>query len=316
MILPISVIIPTMNRPNSLDKTLRTMAEACDIPQEIIVVDQSGDEITRNENCKVLNSYECIPSKIYIYQQIPSSTKARNNGLTRASNDIVVFSDDDVEVPIDVFTNISHLMRDENIVLIAGIDELDQQSKTHVGYFLGTKSYFNRKIGHVTFSMLSRYPDNINTQVETQWAQGYFFVVRKCYLDKWNIKWDENLTSYAYAEDLDFTYTYYKCARKEGLRCILDPSVHVKHLATLEFRVPSVKSIYMYIVNRKYLSHKHKMGVMGVLGRNWCEFWRFIQHVISRQHPRIFFKAYLCKFKYSKDIKNGKLDYDKFMNSK
>ena len=138
-------------------------------------------------------------------------------------------------------------------------------------------------------------------------------MVRKSCLDRWKIRWDENLTSYAYAEDLDFSYAYYKAARKSGYRCIIDPSVHVKHLATLEYRVPSAKSTYMYIVNRKYLAHKHHMGLWGVLCRNWCELWRFVEQFVGHKDYKTFLSAYVCKFKFAKDINAGNLDYDKFM---
>lgn len=313
MILPISVIIPTMNRPESLDRTLNYMASATDIPQQIIVVDQSQNKEVRKRNEELLNGYENIESKVFVFQQTPSLTKARNNGYAKATNEIIICSDDDVDVPVDIFTNVAQLMQDEKVAMIAGIDELTQQSKTNVGYFLGTKSFFNRRIGHVTSSMLGRYPDNISVQVETQWAQGYFFVIRKSCLDRWKISWDENLTSYAYAEDLDFSYAYYKAARKSGCRCIIDPSVHVKHLATLEYRVPSAKSTYMYIVNRKYLAHKHHMGLMGVLCRNWCELWRFVEQFVGHKDYKTFLSAYVCKFKFAKEINAGKLDYDKFM---
>lgn len=313
MILPISVIIPTMNRPESLDRTLKCIAEATDVPQQIVVVDQSQNEETQELNKAVLAKYNKIKSQVYEYQQITSLTKARNLGLSLATSEILVFSDDDVDTPAFIFSNIASLMQDEKVAMIAGLDDLTQQSKTNIGYFLGTKSYVNRKIGYVTSSMLSRYPDNVTSQIETQWAQGYFFVVRKSCLNRWQIRWDENLTSYAYAEDLDFSYAYYKQAKKEGLRCILDPSVHVKHLATLEYREPCTKSTYMYIVNRKYLAHKHRMGFIGVLGRNWCEFWRFVERVVGRKEPKTFLKAYLCKFKYGKEINAGNLDYEKFM---
>lgn len=313
MILPITVIIPTMNRPESLGRTLKCMAEAKDVPQQIIVVDQSQDDGICSQNKRILDGFEIIPSRVYEYQQKPSSTKARNIGLSKANNEILVFSDDDVDVHKDTFTNIAYLMEEKSLAMIAGIDELTQKSQTNVGYLLGTKSFFKRKIGHVTCSMLGRYPDSISAQTDTQWAQGYFFVVRKSCIERWNLKWDENLTSYAYAEDLDFSYSYYKCAKREKLRCVIDPMVTVKHLATLEFRVPSMRSLYMYIVNRKYLAYKHGMGFKGVIGRNWCEFWRFIQQMIHRQEPKIFLKAYFCKFKYAKEINAGHLDYDKFM---
>ena len=313
MELPITVIIATMNRPESLCRTLKGMAEAKDVPQQIIVVDQSQNEEVCSQNKHILDSFNTISSRVYVYQQKPSLTKARNLGFSKADNEILVFSDDDVDVHNDTFTNIATLMEDSSIAMIAGLDELTQKSQTNVGYLLGTRSFFNRKIGHVTYSMLGRYPDRISTQTDTQWAQGYFFVVRKSCVDRWHLRWDENLTSYAYAEDLDFSYSYYKQAKNESLRCIIDPIITIKHLATLEYRVSSVKSLYMYIVNRKYLACKHGMGFKGIIGRNWCEFWRFLQQVIQQQNPKTFLMAYLCKFKYAKEINAGHLDYDKFM---
>ncbi|WP_321424538.1 glycosyltransferase [uncultured Bacteroides sp.] len=303
-----------MNRPDSLDRTLKFMAEANDKPQQIVVVDQSQDADVQMQNQKVLDSYkDVIPSLVYEHQQAKSLTKARNLGLTKATNEILAFTDDDIDVNTDTFTNVAFIMSEQKIAMIAGIDEYTQQSSTDIGYILGTKSYRNRKIGHVTHSMLGRYPDNIKIQTETQWAQGYFFVVRKSLMKQWGTKWDENLTSYAYAEDLDFSYGYYKKAHAEGLRCVIDPRVKVKHLATLEYRIPGANSIYMYVINRAYLSHKHKMGVFGHIESNWCDFWRLVERIVKKQQSAEFFHAIYCKYKYRSEIYSGKLDYEKFM---
>lgn len=316
MHLPISLIIPTMNRPESLDRTLKFIAEA-DTPKQIIIIDQSQKEEYLLANREVVNKYHNAFENVVVkYQEIPSLTKARNYGYTFVTEEIVVFSDDDVDVRKDTFANIWKLMQNECLAMIAGIDELTERSDTNIGYVLGTKSFKNRKIGHVTNSMLGRYPDEIMEQITTQWAQGYFFVVRKSLMDRWGIRWDENLTSYAYAEDLDFSYGYYKHACVDGCNCVLDPSVKVKHLATLEFRIPSVKSTYMYIINRAYLSHKHKMGPTGRLASSWCNFWRFVQCLINRQDAKTFLSAIMCEYKYRNEIYAGYLDYDKFMNNK
>ncbi len=314
MILPISLVIPTMNRPESLVRTLDFIAKGKDVPAQVVVVDQSQNIELQNKNQEVLNGFSGVFSQInYEYQEVPSLTKARNRGLEAVKNEIVVLADDDIDVNAETISNVYEIFHDSKIAMIAGIDELTSKSSTNIGYILGTKSIRNRKIGHVTKSMLGRYPDCINGQIETQWAQGYFFAVRKSLMDKWQCRWDENLTSYAYAEDLDFSFNYYKHAKAEGLKCVLDSRVSVKHLATLEFRIPSEKSIYMYIVNRVYLSHKHKMGFYGNIASAWCNFWRLVQNVVSRQQPGVIAKAWLASIKYHKEIIEGNLDYDKFM---
>lgn len=317
MIVPISLVIPTMNRPDSLERTLDFIAKGKDVPAQVIVVDQSQNIELQNKNQEVLNGFSGVFSQInYEYQAVPSLTKARNRGLEFVTNDIVVFADDDIDVNADTISNVYEIFQDSKIAMIAGIDELTSKSSTNIGYILGTKSIRKRKIGHVTKSMLGRYPDCINGQIETQWAQGYFFAVRKSLMDKWQCRWDENLTSYAYAEDLDFSFNYYKHAKAEGLKCVLDSRVSVKHLATLEFRIPSEKSIYMYIVNRAYLSHKHKMGFYGNIASAWCNFCQLMRRVVSGNQPKVFINALKASLLYRKEIRNGQLNYDKYLNQK
>ena len=124
---------------------------------------------------------------------------------------LLVCSDDDVEVYADTLKNVYDLFQNPQIPMIAGLDDCAAKSTSKIGYLLGTKSFFKRKIGHVTASMLGRFPaQQVKGEVDTQWAMGFFFAVRTPLLKKWNIKWDENLTGYAYAEDLDFSYSYYK----------------------------------------------------------------------------------------------------------
>lgn len=311
---PVTIIIPTMNRPDSLERTLAQIADGTMQPRQAVIIDQSPDESVRVGNLRVTEKFKSLFVDIgYVYQQVASLTKARNEGLRHADNDIIIFADDDIDVDPDTVANVYDLMQDKTIAMIGGLDRLTRHSESNVGYLLGTKSYLRRNIGHVTRSMLGRYPDNIAGQTETQWAQGYFFVVRKSLIEKWDCSWDENLTSYAYAEDLDFSFSYFKHAKAAGLKCILDPRVIVEHLATLEYRIPGAKSLYMYIINRKYLSHKHKMGVRGEIASAWCNLWRLVEHMVKRQQPKVFAKAWIQSFRYRKEINAGHLDYDKFM---
>ena len=94
--------------------------------------------------------------------------------MKRASNNIIVFSDDDVDVKPNTFLNITEIMKDLEIAMIAGIDSntpLSEGSK--LGYIFGTKSYSKRYMGHVTSSMLGRFPISVTESVDTEWAMGF-----------------------------------------------------------------------------------------------------------------------------------------------
>lgn len=310
-LLPISVLIPTMNRTESLRNTVLSYLSCEYIPSQIVIIDQSTKETDRVKNQRFIHSLSTICEIQWVYQEVPSLTAARNTAFSFAKNEIIVFSDDDIEVEKVTLQRVFSLMKRSEIAMIAGINlnSIGVKSKTryYMGYLLGTKSFRHRKGGYVTLSMLGRYPVAIKGEIPTQWAMGYFFVVRKSLVSHWGLKWDENLTSYAYAEDLDFSYSYYKKAKTEHLKCVLNDRVKVKHLASKEYRIPSRKSTFMYVLNRAYLSKKHKMGWRSCFMMNWCNFWIFMERVIQHQNPRDMFDACVYLRKHRKEVLRGNL---------
>ena len=201
----ISLLIPTVNRPNSLKSTLESYFFFFFVPNQVIVVDQSTSIEHQEINRTTLQLFSRYSECLYFHLDHPSSTEARNLALSNATGEIIVFSDDDIEVYPDTLANVKEKMADPCIAMIAGLDDNSKQSHSRAGYLLGTKSFAKRNQGHVTRSMLGRYPPNVKGEVPTEWAMGYFFVVRAALVRKFGISWDEKLTSYGDAEDLDFS---------------------------------------------------------------------------------------------------------------
>jgi len=297
----IAVLIPTMNRPQSLKRTLAALMAGYTLPRHIVVVDQSKDSATRIENMSIVDKYKTTVKTTYYYQDTPSLTKARNHAMGLADEDILIFSDDDVDVKKDTITNVQRIMSDNQISMIAGLDELTPPSNSIIGYFMGTKSFRRRNTGHVTGAMLGRFPEHIFGTQKTEWAMGFFFAIRKSLAVKWGLEWDEKLISYAYAEDLDFSYSYFKKSREDGLMCVTNDSVVVQHLASKEYRIPSHKHIMMYIINRAYLLYKHNMSKTDELLMNWCNFCFLIQSKISGQN----YQDYKDAIKRLKEVKSA-----------
>lgn len=308
-ILPISLLIPTMNRPNGLERTLRSYLSADAWPSHIVIVDQSEDDLTKRLVEKISIDYPTISIE-YLYQSLPSLTCARNNAFRLSQNEIIVFSDDDVDVYHDTLYHVYDIMSSSDVAMLAATNDEENGKSSPIGFFVGTRSFPKRKRGHVTKSVLGRYPDSVKGSISTEWAMGYFFAVKKSLVEKWQIKWDENLTSYAYAEDLDFSYTYFKKSRNEKLKCILDERVHVRHLASREYRVPSRKSTYMYVLNRAYLSHKHEMGISSRFAIAWCDFFRLLFRILKKENPSDMIDAQKYLRRHRKEIQRGKLYYN------
>lgn len=307
--LPISVVIPTMNRIKSLTRTISCLLSKSYIPNQIIIIDQSTSRSDREYIKKYLFKYEYLIDVIYKEQSFASSTKARNDGVSLCKNDIIIFSDDDVDVNDDTLQNLYEFMLDKNIAMVAGINENSKHSNSKWGYLFNTKSYKYRRRGYVTSSMLGRYPEFIVGEVPTMWAMGYFFSIKKSLANKWGVKWDENLKGYAYAEDLDYSFSYFKNAQREELRCLLTDKVKVKHLGSQEYRINNVRRVKMFIINREYLSYKHHMGTLSRIAMRWSNFGYFIYSIIQRQNPIIWISTqYQCDRKRDK-IKKGDLRY-------
>lgn len=318
--LKVSVLIPTMNRCRSLDITLKHLAMGAVKPYEIIIVDQSIRE-SADKNRNIIQKYYKEPIHYkYIYLNRPSLTAARNIAIAEATGDILCFSDDDVEVyPLTLKCIVDLMEKDPQIALIGGLDDNAPQSKSKIGYLFGTKSWKNRKIGHMTLSILGRYPAHVTGEVSTQWAMGYFFCVRKKYLDTFKtdgeaLRFDELLTGYAYAEDLDFTYRYYKQADRLGLKCILSDQVRVKHLVDQEYRIPNRKAVFKYICNRAYLAHKFGKGtnkeLLYRIAMSWTNFWIYIFHIIRHDNAKDYHDAIKWLRSHRKEVYRGYIKYD------
>ena len=306
-ILPISVLIPTMNRPKALRRTVMTYLNADDIPAQFVIVDQTQSPELREEMNALMEEMRAYTEVTYVYREQPSSAVARNVATDYANQDLILFSDDDIDVYPDSLGKIFNIMADENIALLSGWDDLAGKSNSNIGYFFGTKSYKNRKIGHVTASMLGRYPDELNGLVDTQWAMGGFLTVRKSLVKKWNILWDENMTGYALSEDLDYSYQYVAAAKAEGMKCYISGDLPFSHLASMEYRITSKKIAYVNIINRAYLGFKHQDKPKYWLAMAWTNIWRILEHFVKRRNGWDMLYATFLVYKYRDKIRAGKL---------
>lgn len=216
---PISVVIPTYNRPNALFDTIRSICSGNVIPDEIIVVDQTVPPVEFPQELQAM--MHTGPLQV-LHADTPSLTKSRNIGLKRAKNEIVLFCDDDILMGGGVMQALYDDMCDNHIALVAGIHYKDNILfagtqdciwKSVISSMIGVKKFW-RKDGYVIHSsMRGRYASGISKMARTEWAMGYFFCIKKSICMENNIYFDENLIRYAYAEDLDFSYRYCKIAK-------------------------------------------------------------------------------------------------------
>lgn len=311
----VSIIIPTMNRTDSLARTLEVLMRSNQIPTQVIIIDQSTDSNVQTMIRSTVMQYKDLTEMKYVFQPYPSSAAARNLGISHVSNPICIFMDDDVDVHVDTLKKVYDIfMENEKISMLGGLNELQSMGVKggNLGYLFFKKSYKNRKIGCVTRGMYGRYPVHVTGRVDTQWAMGYFFAVRTDLMNEWNVRFDENLTGYSYGEDLDFTYTFYKNSKAQGYSCILDSTVYVKHNHTNEWRIPPRKETFMQVFNREYFSYKHFQGPFSRLFTRWSNFGTLLERIVNKPRASMdVLEAQIYCDLYRKKIKLGEFPYNK-----
>lgn len=279
----ISLIIPTYNRFDCLSNTLESLIKCSVLPNEVIISDQNEPELFGRiekeiAKCKAKVSEVPIVWK-HVYCKKIGSSVSRNKGLNAATGDILVFTDDDVLYPEHFFKNVLSVMTDERIAMIGGVNYKFFPSKriNLLKRMVLTMAGLNgtvRNKGSVSFGVFGNYPSSFDKAIPTEWAMGYCMVFRKEPFRKSGLHFDEKLTKYAYGEDLELTYLFYRWCRKNGFRCILTPDVGVYHMASNENRLNRELSYLKVFVNRKYINnvfHGNSVLHKALLAySNWC----------------------------------------------
>lgn len=301
----ISLIIPTRNRIEVLMRTIESILSKDNIPDEIIIIDQSDKPISID-----INSLKTYTTIRLIYQEVPSLTKARNRGISEAKNNILLFCDDDIILLNDCIERICFYMED-NVALIAGNDQLTkkQAGKFDIEELISSiffKGKINSKKGYVCRrGCVGRYPRTDKT-IETEWAMGYFFAIRKDVAVEANIMFDENLLTYAYAEDLDFSFRYYNEAKRRGYKTLLPIDVLLEHKVVSVGRIPGEKASYMYVIHRYYLSQK-LFGRINILALFWSDIYEILRRIFHRGNPSFIIKAHIKAIRNIDALRAGKI---------
>ena len=100
----VSVIIPTYNRCEDLNKLLHSIMESCYPDVEVIVVDNASTDATKS----VVSSYcsKDIPLH-YVYSNVNlNAGGGRAEGVRHAEGDYYLFIDDDNEIAPDMIAEL------------------------------------------------------------------------------------------------------------------------------------------------------------------------------------------------------------------
>lgn len=103
----ISIIISTKNRPTDLKIALDSIISQLRIPDQLILVDQSSEQISESSLFLICNKMKerCVIEYIH-NKNISGLVEAKNVGVSRSTGDILCFLDDDIVLEPEYFSHI------------------------------------------------------------------------------------------------------------------------------------------------------------------------------------------------------------------
>ena len=254
MSLSLTIVIPTLNRKQYLESTLRDLEEQ-DYPDfNIVIIDQSDEVYNYNIPSKIASKVRVIP------QLEKSASKARNNGLLNSVGDIVLFLDDDIIIDNRSFlsNHCRHYVRNDCPGVSGAILEMDKKFRSN-----RHQLSLNPRFGWLFF------PINYSKAclIGNGWA-GNLSVRRE-----WALKiggMDENYVKGAFREESDFCS---RLVKKYGL-LQFDPDAFIVHIGA------SSGGLRTFGKEKVVRGRHHFNGFFYYLLRN-VRLWDYPLHILS-----------------------------------
>jgi glycosyltransferase involved in cell wall biosynthesis len=250
--IPVSAVIATRNRTESLRRMLQSMAAQTEVPTEIIVVDASTDAATEQ-----LCATEKVGEKLirYIKSPIAGAAAQRNIGTANASHPFVWFLDDDVILEPDCLGRLwKAISGDERIggvnAMIVNQSYRQPGRISRVVYALlngrAERSYAGRCIGPA-INFLPEDRDDLPEIVPIEWLNTTCTIYRAAALP--NPPFSNHFIGYSLMEDLALSLAVGKTWQLANVRAarVFHDSQPGEHKAVAH------DIVRMGLVNRYYI---------------------------------------------------------------
>jgi GT2 family glycosyltransferase len=115
-VVPISVAITTLGRPEALARCLASLAAGSALPAEVVVVDQSRDAGAH----PVVEAAEGLPDVLHVAQDAIGLSLGQNTAVARTTHPVVAVLDDDCVADVDWIERVATVLAPEGPVDVVG----------------------------------------------------------------------------------------------------------------------------------------------------------------------------------------------------
>ena len=159
-----SIVICTRERPVSLSRCLRSIQKLSHPPDEILVVDNAPSSGAVKQLVSRTSGVR------YVLEPLPGLSRARNAGIRCSTGDIIIFTDDDVEVHPDWLTRLLQSFDDPKVMAVTGLvlpAELETEAQMIFEKILG---YLNK--GYLPKTFDNRFFEETKSVGVPAWEVG------------------------------------------------------------------------------------------------------------------------------------------------
>ncbi|MEM2704221.1 MAG: glycosyltransferase family 2 protein [Candidatus Bathyarchaeia archaeon] len=311
----VSIIIPTRNRPDDLRRLLDSIIAQTILPDEVIIVDDSEDNRTRDLVVIYRNKFSLKGVNVkYIRGGEQGVAQKRNIGVSHSTGSICFFIDDDmildkkyVEKILEVYATYPNALGVAGHIVNFNLD-------------VSLKSKFSRVMGRLLLIFNCAqdtckvrpigitYPYPLTKIINCEWLNAGSVSYRKKVFDEF--KWDENLKTYSISEDKDLSYRIYQ---RYPNSLFMTPYAKIFHTVSPAARFPKEYVIYMGVAHTVYVFYKN---FKQTLKNNIVFFWgllfgHLLSQILTRNPYNVIYqiRAYFYVFKNFKEIKSGNFTF-------
>ena len=225
----LSVIIPTYNRSEYLEKCLASITQQTLSGElfEVIVVDNNSSDETR---MVVENFKNRIQNLKYVFEVKPGLHSGRHRGMKESISDILVYADDDIEAFPTWLEGIHESFNEDSVVLVGGknIPKWESEPPYWIYEMWMDLCEYGHALGHLS---ILDFGDNI-MEVDPGYVWGCNFSIRKnVLLEAGGFHPDSFPQSMVmYRGDGETHVSNY--IRKKGYKALYNPKASVFHFVT------------------------------------------------------------------------------------
>ena len=325
IIIKISVVIPTRDRPKDLLELLFALLKQHAPPFEVIIVDDSSSRSVKRIINFFASKFRTIGTTVkYIRGSGEGLPSARNIGVNEAEGDAILFLDDDTILDRNVISIVSDFLDKHPEALGLQVNIVGSKDKRKLpfaivgnllnkifmlGYCEPNKLQVRRSGAYI-------FPKPLTKIITAQRLSGCCCCYRRRVFNEF--KFDEKLKGWANMEDIDFSYRIYK-KYPHSLYAI--PDATIIHKGSQQSKLPEKIRIYMSIIYWFYVFFKDVFdgSILNLLAFLWALLGNLaatIGGLIIKRKTKIewwnliyLLEAYLIAFKNLKDILQLKLDF-------